>query len=514
VSNLVSSHISTIEALNPSSPYTATQIAHLLAAEQIELEHGGMFTGRPGTRIHCSEDQVLKLHEELHFDQLSSQRWIKQTVEKERRYHVYHPDKTWFLYHDVAQDRYLIGNITPKLQPLHNIFRQDDLDLSYALSCFEGLFRLYFQIAQQHQLRLDEGLSNFAVNLQGQVFYLDDDIYTWDQQVTLSQMMGVYMRSLDWIQGDIAGQLGSIINAVIQNTYGDNQNSTVLSEQLRDLFLPKESQQQALIHLREALAHQKPRVDALNLIKSERYVAILADIHANLPALDAVLEWLSSNQIKAGLVLGDLVGYGPHPQACVQRLRAYDFVFLKGNHDNALATGNFKKGFSTTSSWALNWSNSRVRDEDKHWLSTLLSVLHHDDWIALHGAPIDPTFFNAYVYKMTFEHNLDHLEQKKIAVCFHGHSHMPGIYGRKLGMPDDYYLDDDVDLNQFQHCLVCPGSIGQPRNQQAQVAQFAIYDQQERKIAFQALPYDTLQTLTDMKAAAFPDSLIRIIEDG
>ena len=119
----------------------------------------------------------------------------------------------------------------------------------------------------------------------------------------------------------------------------------------------------------------------------------MADIHANLPALDAVLAWLKTNNIKAALVLGDLVGYGPHPQACLQRLAAYDFIFIKGNHDNALATGNFKKGLSSNAAWALNWSNTRVSDDDKTYLANLISVFYHDDWMALHGAPIDPTFF-------------------------------------------------------------------------------------------------------------------------
>ena len=124
-----------------------------------------------------------------------------------------------------------------------------------------------------------------------------------------------------------------------------------------------------------------------------------------------------------------------------------------------------------------------------------------------------PLFFNAYVYQMTFEQNLDYIAKKDIKICFHGHSHMPGVYGRRWGI-DEYYLEAEIDLKSFSHCLVCPGSIGQPRNKQAQMAQFAIYDQQEKLITFQSLPYDAQQILTDMKAADFPSSLVRLLEKG
>ena len=106
------------------------------------------------TRIHCSQHHVLKLHDEYNFDALSSQRWIEQTVEKERRYQIYHPDKTWFIYHDVAQNRYLIGNITPKLQPLHTFFAKNYLDIKEALHCFAGLFKLYFKTCQTTPITL------------------------------------------------------------------------------------------------------------------------------------------------------------------------------------------------------------------------------------------------------------------------------------------------------------------------------------------------------------------------
>ena len=124
--------------------------------------------------------------------------------------------------------------------------------------------------AKQHQLRLDEGLSNFAIDKQkdkqkanqpqsATVYYLDDDTYLWDKHVMLSQMLGVYLRSLTWLQDDVASQLGHIIRLEIQTLYGENQNTVVLSEQLRGIFLSNKQQQQALEKLRIALITDNPQ---------------------------------------------------------------------------------------------------------------------------------------------------------------------------------------------------------------------------------------------------------------
>jgi len=238
---------------------------------------------------------------------------------------------------------------------------------------------------------------------------------------------------------------------------------------------------------------------------------LLSDIHANLPALEKVLEFLSHEDIDGGIVLGDIVGYGPHPSECIECIQDSGFSVIKGNHDHGLATDNFKKSFSNTAQWALTWSASRVSSAQKKWLKDLPSVLHSQHWMAIHGAPIDPTFFNAYVYSMTYEDNLSFMANKKIYLCFHGHTHIPGIYARKNNLQDGHYFEPEVHLVKFSQVLLCPGSVGQPRNQQVGT-QFAIYDRAQQTVYFHLLNYAIEKTVKDMETQGFPAPLIRMLQ--
>jgi predicted phosphodiesterase len=256
--------------------------------------------------------------------------------------------------------------------------------------------------------------------------------------------------------------------------------------------------------------HSK-KITPINFSKT-RYLALLSDIHANLPALETVLTFLKEQNIQQGLVLGDTVGYGPHPSQCIERVQATGFMVLKGNHDHGLATDNFKKGFSRTASWALEWSVNKITAEQKSWLSNLPPLFHYENtWLAIHGAPIDPTFFNAYVYEMTYHSNLDVLQRKDIFLCFHGHTHQPGVYGRRSTVIDKFCPgEDDIALAQFDHALICPGSVGQPRNGGIQT-QFAIYDQKEQKVHYHYLSYDIEKVTQLMKSEGFPEALIKVL---
>jgi predicted phosphodiesterase len=273
--------------------------------------------------------------------------------------------------------------------------------------------------------------------------------------------------------------------------------------------MPAKVQQDALNQFIATLIKSQP-VLIPKLLDSASRIAILSDIHANLPALQKVLDFLNTEHIDAGLVLGDIVGYGPHPSECIECIQDVGFTVIKGNHDHGLATENFRKGFSTTAQWALEWSNSRVSSAQKKWLENLPSVLHSKYWMAIHGAPIDPTFFNAYVYHMTFEDNLNFMADKKISLCFHGHTHIQGIHARKNFFKDGYYFEKKIQLSEFKHVLLCPGSVGQPRNLGIG-AQLAIYEREQQTVYFYLLPYDVEKTLGDMKNHGFPAPLIRML---
>ncbi len=508
-----------IGAVGGKSPYQEAEIRRLLAMQVTSLAHGKSFTGRVGTQIYTDEKHLVKIRGELKLDAHSAQRWAAQALAKEQDYKVHHPDKTWFVAIDESQNLVLIGNICPHLKPVHTIIQRnaevEAVSVSQRLDYLRQAFMLYFRLASQLNIRLDEGLSNFGVTADNCLYYLDDDFYGWDRFISCAHMIGVYIRSLSWLRNDVASEFGTIIHELIIDHFNDSQYLTVLAEQMRDVFMPAAEQQAALSAFVTTLktkpnASTKPAPVAPKAKpKNTRYFALLADVHGNLPALEVALDFLKKEGIDQGIVLGDVVGYGPHPTECIKRLQDSQFIVLKGNHDHGLASGNFTKGFSSTASWVLKWSQDRVSDEDKEWLLDLPSVWYEDNWMAVHGAPIDPTFFNAYVYEMTYHDNLDVLARKSVSYCFHGHTHQPGAYLRK-NIRDQNHKAQEIDLKNYEHALICPGSIGQPRNRQPG-SQFAIYDRQEQKLTYHCLPYDVEALIKEMSVDDFPNTLVKLL---
>lgn len=503
--------VTLIGAVGGVATYDEHAIMRLLNTQQTLMFHGDTFTGKPTTKIYIDTGNVLKIHEEIRLELRDAIRWATQALAKEISYQIYYPQKTWFVAKSDSAPSVLVGNVCPRLQPLHELFNVSEIDTSTRLGYFQQLFHHYFRLAATLGIRLDEGLSNFGVTPTGEVYYLDDDVYMWDRYISCAHMLGVYFRGLAWLNPQIATELGHIVQQQILKHFGDAQYLAVLAEQLKGIFMPNERQLQILDNFINALPLKQQPSNRIGSSK-DRYLALIGDVHGNLPALEAVLAFLKTEHIQNGLVLGDSVGYGPHPGECVARLTDTHFLILKGNHDHALATSNFKVGFSKSAAWALNWSLPKVTAEQREWLADLPPVIHAENWMAVHGSPLDPTFFNAYVYEMTYHDNLNVLEHKKIPVCFHGHTHQPGVYGRRGASQilDNFYMSKEIDLNQFSCALVCPGSVGQPRNGQIG-AQCAIYDQVERKVSFHNLPYDVEITVRAMQMQGFPDSLIKML---
>jgi diadenosine tetraphosphatase ApaH/serine/threonine PP2A family protein phosphatase len=194
-------------------------------------------------------------------------------------------------------------------------------------------------------------------------------------------------------------------------------------------------------------------------------------------------------------------------------LRQQDrFNIIRGNHDHAVVSGRFSGGVSSLAGWALQWTLEQINEQDKYWLDSLPPYLREDNWYAVHGSPKDKTFFNAYVYHMSYSDNLTELQSRNIQLCFHGHTHIPAVYYRKNGV-DDLSRDRHIKLSTYQHALICPGSIGQPRNNKPGV-ELALINLDTNELEFYKLTYDMQPTLTDMKKAHFPVALIDRLEKG
>lgn len=523
ISSVAPEDIEVLGAIDDHRVIPVGEILRALTGRQEKLVHGDVFTGRPGTRIFRSESVIVKIHENVRLAPEKSRAWVESALANERRYGVHHPSKTWILLK--AGNRSWIGNACPVLEPLHQVIVGHDT--ARLASVFRDYFQIYIRIAQGFDKSLDAGLSNFGLDTSGRVFYLDDDIYNWDEFAGLSSTLGVWVRQYEGVSRALFQSIGSNLRRALEQYYGSSHWASVIAEQLRDLFTGNEAQEARLGSIIGALRSQESSAGApmtgqrpaSSAIEAEKLftpesgrVAILADIHANLPALEAVLEHLERMSIRAGIVLGDSVGYGPHPGECIERLRSSGLLAIKGNHDHAAAVGLAGPGFSPVSKWVIDWTVPRLSQEDRCWLGALPLSLRGPDWLAVHGAPQDKTYFNAYVYRMTFEDNLQNLEDRDIRFCLHGHTHLAGVYYRK-GRFDHHTKAPVFALQGANRSLICPGSVGQPRGNRAG-AEFAIFDPEEGCFEFFCIDYDMERTIADMTREGFPAQLAGRLRAG
>jgi len=503
----------------------AGEVARLLSGGKINLSYGADFMGRPATQVYSCERHVVKLRGELSLKAAIARGWCLHALARERRFAVHHPDKTWFLVKRGGADGDVgIGNICPRLTPLHSLLRSppaSQAEREVRLAWLDALLAMDCRLGREASTRLDLGLSNFGLDAEGRIYYLDDDFYSADGWVALAQALGVWLRSYGWMDEAFAAGLGGLLRRRLLHFFEDVHCLTVLAEQLRGLFMPNPEKKGVLGALVGGLAGvasaavAAPAAAKPQAKPRQRYFALLADVHANLPALEAALEFLARENIRDGIILGDIVGYGPHPVECVERLQdaRLGLGLLRGNHDHAAATGICGQGFGASARWCIEWTIPRLAEAHKAWLLALPVFAEGEGWLAVHGAPVDPTFFNAYVYQMTYAQNLDVLAERGIAVCFHGHTHMPGVYTRNKAGIDGFVGERQVSLADWRHCLVCPGSVGQPRNREAG-AQLAVLDRDTRQLRFFNLPYAVDGVLKDMEQAGFPQGLTRRLLEG
>jgi predicted phosphodiesterase len=225
-------------------------------------------------------------------------------------------------------------------------------------------------------------------------------------------------------------------------------------------------------------------------------VGLIADVHANLPALQATLDHLERQRVDAVLSAGDLVGYGPHPEACVETLVEREIPSVAGNHD-LMAIGSLSDERCVplarqSQRWTRNVLSAPVRD----YLAGLPRTLEYGPLLVAHGSVDDP---EEYVRTETqAAHQLDVLGRRAPhrRVLVLGHTHLAWYYSRRTGGRDTR-LRRSVAV--ADRALINPGSVGQSRQlERAPRARSAVVDLDAGRVWFQAVAYDWTRTRADL----------------
>jgi diadenosine tetraphosphatase ApaH/serine/threonine PP2A family protein phosphatase len=236
-------------------------------------------------------------------------------------------------------------------------------------------------------------------------------------------------------------------------------------------------------------------------------VAAITDIHANLAALEAVLEAIDETEIEEVWCLGDMIGYGAEPDRCAALVRERCSVCLLGNHDLAVLGTLDISAFSEAAAAAVAWTQQNVDEETLAQLRELEPEGRREGISLFHGSPRDPI----WEYVLSPEQADACLDAQADRIAMIGHSHValfftrpddgPGraVHGAQAG---DGSL---LDLSDGEW-LINPGSVGQPRDGDPRAAWIEL-DTEALTARFRRVPYDIERTAATIAAAGLPERL-------
>ena len=238
---------------------------------------------------------------------------------------------------------------------------------------------------------------------------------------------------------------------------------------------------------------------------------VVSDVHSNLEAFQSVIGDAESNGgFDEIWSLGDLVGYGPDPAACLDLLRSYRHRGVAGNHDLASIGRLSVEAFNPHAAAANRWTAAQLGEEHVEYLASLPLRLETEGFTVVHGSPRDPIW--EYVVSVgaavaSFMHFYTYW-------CLVGHSHIPFLCRpvEDGAVFFEFPLDTPISLRP-DRMIINPGGVGQPRDGDSR-ASYAMYDSESSSIIHRRVEYDIPATQDKMRREGLPDFLIERLPRG
>ncbi len=237
-------------------------------------------------------------------------------------------------------------------------------------------------------------------------------------------------------------------------------------------------------------------------------LAIISDIHANLEALEKVLNDIRNRGVEAVFGLGDIVGYGADPNDCTAIIREMAIACIMGNHDAVASGRSTPDNFNPIAKQAVLWTRDTLSPEHKDYLSGLPQIERSHGFLRVHGAISHPdryikwTASAAEEFTLLTEHNL----------CFFGHTHVSVNYVYEHNRVTENH-DARIGLNTDSKYLINPGSVGQPRDRDPR-ASYSLYDTSNATVENIRLEYDIEKAQNKIIRAGLPEELATRLSYG
>lgn len=248
--------------------------------------------------------------------------------------------------------------------------------------------------------------------------------------------------------------------------------------------------------------------------------AVLSDIHGNLPALEATLRAISRCGVDDLICLGDIVGYGPHPDRCLDLVMRTCTWIVQGNHDEAVIDPSTARGFNPNAKFAIEWTRRSIGPLHKAAICQLKGRIELPGVLCCHNTPL-PGATDYLHYPAQAALAFRGVTQP---VCLVGHTHIPGVFEAPTNDPADEYTAADiarwdltdgmcVTLTPGRRFICNPGAVGQPRDADPR-ASFAVLDLDARRFVIHRVEYDVQTTQLDAHEAGLPPVLAQRLAIG
>jgi len=239
-------------------------------------------------------------------------------------------------------------------------------------------------------------------------------------------------------------------------------------------------------------------------------LAFFSDVHANLEALNAVLEDFSRQKVDRSFFIGDAVGYGADPNPCVKAICEASRIRIMGNHDYA-ALGQIETlQFNQYARLSIEWTKEVLSAESIQLLSVFTAQEEREGFHLVHATPKDPLEWEYLLDLDDAEENFGYFQAP---VCLIGHSHKPLIVRKYKDEHATLYPENSVVLEPHWRYIINIGSVGQPRDGNPKAC-YLLYDSDRREARLVRVAYDVASVQKKMKALDLPEYLIERISAG
>lgn len=231
---------------------------------------------------------------------------------------------------------------------------------------------------------------------------------------------------------------------------------------------------------------------------------LIADVHSNLQALEVALEWLDGQSVDDVYCLGDVVGYGGDPAACVERVRERCAGTVVGNHDAAVVDPSLRRWFNPHARVAIERQADLLGEDAREWLAALPDTIELDRVGLTHSGFADPRAFDYVIEPWEAEREL---AASPARWGFFAHTHVPAVFHRSAAGEVRAVAFDparDVPLDEEGRYLVNPGSVGQPRDGDPRAA-CAVFDATDGICRWVRLEYDLQAAQAAIRRSDMPE---------